>query len=136
MAVTWQFRDSVLVLTLVGKYTFEEPIQAVTNAMSNPQFRAGASLLIDAQRSETRRSSEEFRARAHWMASLVSQGMSPRCAMVISSRPHQYGLARMAGIYLDLQNMTLEIFANFEEAVGWLMVDTPLNEARDREWQV
>jgi hypothetical protein len=121
MAVTWQFRGSVLVLTLVGKYTFEEPIQAVTDAIGNPQFRAGTSLLIDARRSETRRSSEEFRARAYWMASLVSQGISRRFAIVINSQPHQYGLARMAGIYLDLQEMTLEIFSDLEEAMRWLM---------------
>jgi hypothetical protein len=120
MAVTWQFRGSVLVVTLVGNYTFEEPVQAVTDAMSKPQFRVGTSLLIDARRSQTSRSSEEFRARAHWMATLVPQGLSPRCAMVISSRPYQYGLARMAGIHLDLQSLILEIFTDFEEAMRWL----------------
>jgi hypothetical protein len=101
--------NSVLVVTLVGKYAFEEPVLAVTNAMSNPQFHTGTSLLIDARRSETSRSSEDFRARAYWMASLVPQGISHRCAMVVSSEPQQYGLARMAGIHLDLQDMILEI---------------------------
>jgi hypothetical protein len=100
MAVTWQFRDSILVVTLVGKYTFDDPIQVVTDAMSNPQFRAGTSLLIDAQRSGTGRSSEQFRA---W-----------------ASQPHQYSLAKMAGIHLNLQNLTLEIFTDFEQAICWL----------------
>jgi hypothetical protein len=122
MPVTWEFRDSVLVVRLVGKYDFEEPIQAVNDAMSSPQFRAGTSLIVDARRSEARRSSEELRARAHWMASLVPQGMSPRFAIVISSKPHHYGLARLASIHLDLQNMTLEIFADFEEAMHRLKV--------------
>jgi hypothetical protein len=108
----------------VGKYPFEEPVRAVTDAMSNPQFQAGTSLLIDARRSETSRSSEEFRARANWMASLVPHGLSRRCALDISSKLHQYGLARMAGIHLDLQNMSLEIFTDFEEAMRLLKANT------------
>ena len=120
MAITWQFRDSVLVITLVGKYAFEEKIQAVTDAMGNPQFHLGTSLLIDSRKSEAKRSAEDVRAGAHWIASLVPQGISPRCAIVISSQIHQYGLARMLGIHLDLQGLILEIFTDFEEAMCWL----------------
>jgi hypothetical protein len=52
---------------------------------------------------------------------LACQGLSPRCAIVVSSAVHQYGMARMAGIYLDLQGMTLEIFNDLEEAMDWLL---------------
>jgi hypothetical protein len=48
-AVTWQFRDSVLVITPVGKYSFEEKIQAVTDALGSPQFHASTLLLIDSR---------------------------------------------------------------------------------------
>lgn len=120
MPVSWRFQHSVLVLTLEGKYAFEEPTIAVSEAMGDPQFHAGAPLIIDVRRSKTGRSSEEFRARACWMASLVSQGISPRCAMVVGSQPHQYGLARMAGIYLESHNIVLEIFHDLDEAIGWL----------------
>jgi hypothetical protein len=121
MPVTWTFRDSVLVVTLVGEYAFEEPADAVNTAIEDPRFRWGTLLLIDARLSTTRRSSEEFRGRALWMASLLAKGLSPRCAIVVSSAVHQYGMARMAGIYLDLQGMTLEIFNDLEEAMDWLL---------------
>ena len=121
MPVTWTFRSSILVVTLAGEYSFEDPQEAVTAAMQDPQFQPGTSLLIDARLSKTPRSSEEFRGRALWMASLVARGLSPRCAMVVTPAAHQYGLARMAGIHLDLQGLTLEIFVNLEEAINWLL---------------
>jgi hypothetical protein len=121
MPVTWTFRDSILVVTLVGEYAFEEPVNAVNTAIEDPGFRRGTLLLIDARQSTTRRSSEEFRGRSLWMASLLAKGLSPRCAIVVSSAVHQYGMARMAGIYLDLQGMTLEIFADLAEATDWLL---------------
>jgi hypothetical protein len=121
MPVTWTFRDSILVVTLVGEYGFEDPVDAVNTAIEDPRFRPGTSLLIDARLSTTRRSSEEFRGRSLWMASLLAKGLSPRCAIIVSSAVHQYGMARMAGIYLDLQSMTLEIFNNLEEAMDWLL---------------
>jgi NAD(P)-dependent dehydrogenase (short-subunit alcohol dehydrogenase family) len=49
---------------------------------------------IDARRSTSSRSSDEFRERARWMASLAPKGLSTRSAIVISSEPHQFGLAR------------------------------------------
>jgi len=108
------------VITLVGKYSFEEPIQAVTDAIGDPQFHPGTSLLFDSRKSEAKRSAEDVRARAHWMVSLVPQGISARFAIVISSQLHQYGLARMLGIHLDLQGLILGIFTDFEEAMRWL----------------
>jgi hypothetical protein len=120
MPVGWALQDCVLVLTLAGEYSFEEPAQAVATAMANPRFRTGTSLLIDARLSKTRRSSEEFRARSLWMASLMPGGLSSHCAIVVSSELHQYGLARMASIYLDLRGMALEIFTDLKPAIHWL----------------
>jgi hypothetical protein len=96
MPVNWEIRNSVVILTLAGHYSFEEPVQAVTDAMAAPRFQVGMALLIDARRSTISRSSDEFRERAWWMASLTSKGLSARSAIVISSEPHQFGLARMA----------------------------------------
>jgi hypothetical protein len=124
MPVSCTIRESVLVLTLAGDYSFGEPERAVSAAIANPQFHPGMALLIDARLSRMRRSSEEFRERAAWMASLRRQGISSRCAIVISSQPHQYGLARMAGTYLDFHGMALEIFMDLEEALRWLCTDT------------
>jgi len=120
MPVTWEIRGSVLVVTLVGDYGFYEPVAAITKAMLDPQFQAGTSLLIDARLSRISRSSEEFRERSVWMASLKAKGLSARCAIVISGEPHQFGMARMASIHLDLRGMELEIFTDLNEAERWL----------------
>ncbi len=64
MPVNWEIRNSVVILTLAGHYSFEEPVQAVTEAMAAPRFQAGMALLIDARRSTISRSSDEFRERA------------------------------------------------------------------------
>ena len=124
MPATWQFRDSVLVVTLGGEYAFEDPIRAVTDAMNNPRFHPGISLLIDAHESKARPSADDIRVRANWITSLVPRGVSRRCAVVVSTLPHHYGLARMLGIHLDLQNIALEIFTGFEEAMRWLTAET------------
>jgi hypothetical protein len=120
MPVKWEIRGSVLVVKLVGDYGFNEPVQAVSEAMADPQFQAGTPLLIDARLSKTSRSSEEFRERAQWMASLQPKGLSSRCAMVISGQPHQLGMARMAAAHLDLRGMELEIFTDLDKALQWL----------------
>jgi hypothetical protein len=120
MPVACAIRGSVLLLTLEGEYSFDEPVRAVSAAMANPLFRPGMSLLIDARWSMARRSSEQFRERSAWMASLRPRGISSRCAIIVSSQPHQYGLARMAEAYLDLHEMALGIFTDPDKALQWL----------------
>jgi hypothetical protein len=120
MPVTWEIRDTILVLTLVGDYHFQEPVEAVVTAVANPQFRPGGSLLIDARLSTSNRTSEDFRERARWMRSLRDRGVLSRFAIVISAQPHQFGLARMAATHLDTKGLDLEIFADMEEALSWL----------------
>jgi hypothetical protein len=120
MPVNWEIRNSVVIVTLTGHYSFQEPVQAVTEAMAAPRFRAGMALLIDARCSTSSRSSDEFRERAWWMASLASKGLSTRFAIVINSEPHQFGLARMAEIHLDIKGLELEIFTDLDDALQWL----------------
>jgi len=120
MAVTWEIRGVVLIVTLTGDYGFEEPVRAVAEALANPQFKVGTSLLVDARLSHARRSSEEFRTRAKWLASLKSRGLSSRCAMVIANEPHQYGMARMAATHNEIQGLEMRIFTDFDEAFRWL----------------
>jgi|SRR5579871_1571811 len=120
MPVVCEIRDSILLLTLIGEYTFAEPMRAITDAMADVRFRPGSPLLIDARLSKTSRSSEEFRERATWMASLREKGLGSRCAIVVNAEPHQFGMARMAGTHLDLQGMEVEIFTELQHAFGWL----------------
>ena len=120
MAVTWEIRGLVLIVTLVGDYAFDEPVRAVTEALADAQFRPGTSLLVDARLSHTRRSSEEFRTRAKWVASLASKGLSSRCAIVVAPEPHQIGMARMVATHHEIQGLEMSIFNDLEEALRWL----------------
>jgi hypothetical protein len=121
MAVTWEIRGLVLIVTVAGDYGFDEPVRAVTKALADSQFRPGTSLLVDARLSRARRSSEEFRTRATWVASLVgSKGLSSRCAIVITPEPHQIGMARMVATHHELQGLEMSIFNDLEEAFRWL----------------
>jgi hypothetical protein len=46
MPVTWEIRNRVLIVNLVGDYAFDDPVQAVNEGLLDPQFRPGTSLLI------------------------------------------------------------------------------------------
>jgi hypothetical protein len=128
MPVTWEIRNSILLVTLAGDYGFDEPMSAVAQAMADPGFRKGTPLLIDARLSTSRRSSEDFRQRSLWMASLQAKGLASRCAVVINGQLHQLGMARMAATHLDLRGMELEIFTDLNEAVRWLSEATPASQ--------
>jgi hypothetical protein len=84
MPVTWEIRNGVLIVALIRDYGFDEPVQAVTEALEDSRFRAGMSLLSDSRLSLVNLSWEAVRARAKWIASLRSSGFSSRCAIVIS----------------------------------------------------
>jgi len=120
MPVTWEIRSQVLIVTLVGDYSFDEPVLAVNEAIADSGCQTGTSLLIDARFSKTSRSSEDFRERAKWLASLQDKGLSSRCAVVIGPEPHQFGMARMAATHHGLQGLDMEIFTDMGEALRWL----------------
>jgi hypothetical protein len=123
MPVTWEIRDRVLIVTLVRDWSRYGPAEAITEAMSSPHFEPGTSLLFDVRLSEVNPSGEEVRSRSQWLAGLMARGMSSRCAIVISPRVHQYGIARVASVYSDLQGMTVEIFSDLNQALLWLRTE-------------
>jgi len=94
----------------------EEPRATIIEAIACPQFKPGTSVLFDVRLSTENSSSETVRSAAHWLSTLRSQGISSRCAIVVGPRAYQFGLARMAGIYLELLGMCLEIFRDIDEA--------------------
>jgi hypothetical protein len=120
MPVTWELHHRVLVIRLIGNYEYDAPVNAVDEAMHDPAFRPGTMLLIDARLSTTRRSSEDLRDRAIWMSSLTARGIATRCALVINSQPHQYGVARMAAAHIETRGMQFEIFTDIDKACEWL----------------
>jgi len=129
MAVTWQIRDSVLVVTSAG-CGGEGTVSAVTQAIADPGFHPGLSLLFDMRLATDSPSAAEMRSRAKFLASLKPLGISHRCAVVVGPKPHQYGLARMEAAHLEFQGMEMEVFESVEEALLWLTYpDASISEA-------
>lgn len=119
MPVAWKIRDRLLLVTVLDQ-SCAGLTQAVLEGMASPGFCPGMSLLFDVRLSDGNPTSEELRMRAAWLATLVTKGISARCAVVVNSQPYQYGLARMAATHLDFQGVHLEIFQGVEEASTWL----------------
>jgi hypothetical protein len=120
MPSTWEIRDGILFVTVVGEWGNRGPAVAIAEAVADPQFQAGTALLLDVQLSENNPTAEQIRSRAEWIGSLRSKGLSSRCAVVVGPKSYQLGLARMAGTYLDFHGMSLGVFRSLEEAVHWL----------------
>ena len=79
MPVTWEFRGSVLVVTLAGECK-EEATTAINEAMANPAFKPGTSLLLDVRRAGDP-TPDELRRRAKSLGSRPAKGLSSRCAI-------------------------------------------------------
>ena len=117
MPVAWEIRDRVLIVKLVGDYHFDEPMQAVNEALLDALFRPGTSLLIDARLAHAHRTSEDMHLRAKWVASLQLKGVSSRCAIVMRPEPNQFGVARMATTHHEMAGLEMDIFTDCEKSV-------------------
>lgn len=119
MPLTWEIRESVLVVTFIGDYTFLEAQQAVNEGLMQLAGRSGVSLLLDARSSQANLSAEEIRERAYWVASLRARGIF-HCAVVLNEQLHRYGMARMFQTRAEMQGIGMRLFHNMEEALAWL----------------
>jgi len=120
--VTWEIQDSLLVLTTAG-FGGRETQFALSQAVSDPAFRPGLSLLRDLRLEIDDPSWDEMPSRAKFVASLLPLGISRRCALVIGL--HQYGIARVEAAHLEFEGMEPEVFRDFDEARAWLVCASP-----------
>ena len=122
MSVTWNISDNVVLITINREGDgFGE---AVVRAMASPDFPSHPSVLIDARSKTENPMADELRRRADRVAMLLSDRKGSFCAVVVGSRPNQYGLARMFSVFLGTEGVHAEIFTSIDEAKRWL---TPTN---------
>ena len=119
--VAWELRGRLLVVTLSGPYLFAEGQRAVEEALADPRFRKGTSLLMDARLSLANPPADEVKARAEWLASLPARGFCSRMAVVTGSERFRYGLTRMLSAYADLRGVVIETFPSVKAAEDWLL---------------
>jgi hypothetical protein len=120
MPVSWEIRGNVVIVTVTADWERGGAETAILEALADPSFLPGSSLLLDVRRARTSPTAEEVSFRADWMASLRNKGLSRRCAIVVGPKAHQFGIARMAQARMDIRDMELQIFRDPEEALRWL----------------
>lgn len=126
MAASWEIRDRILIVTAIGDWSDGGPPAAVDQAITDPRFKPGMSLLLDVRQSTMNLSADEVRLRSKGLALLGTKGLSSRCAIVVGPKLFQYGLARMAKVFLEHRGMELEIFRDLDAALEWLsLASTP-----------
>ena len=129
--VSWELRESLLVVTLSGAYRFAEGQRAVDEALARPEFRKGTCLLMDARESLANPPADEVRVRAEWLATLPARGLSPRMAVVTGAQLFRYGLTRMLSSYAEHKGVELATFPSLEAAEDWLVGATQGPPARN-----
>jgi len=125
MSINWEMCGTVLIVHLGAAHSPADLAEAVVAAKAETAFRSGTFLLLDARQSKLNPTADEIRARCHSIAALRDLGLSRHCAVVLGSRPVQFGLARMAQAFLEVEGMDFGIFDDLDEALVWLSTIEP-----------
>ena len=120
MPVSWEIRDSVLIVSVIEDWSGRGPATAIAEAMTDPAFKPGMSLLLDVRQSSMNPSGEEVRSGAEWLSALSTKGLSKHLAVVVGTKAYQMGVARMAQFFLGNREMDLQVFTDMEVAIRWV----------------
>jgi hypothetical protein len=119
VAVAWNIRGVVVTLTITTR-TNSDLRRAIVEAMSSPGFPSVPAVLLDMRSTTENPAPDVLRLRAGWIATLLSRRYGSRCALVIVSEPHHYGLARMLCVLLESEGFACEVFTEIRDARRWL----------------
>ena len=118
MPVSYRIDDGILRLVNEGKYSLDEFLDVLTEALAAPDRPDPCFLLIDLRTSTESRTQEEILKLADALAARKPP-LASRCATVVE-RKHHFGLARMLSAHLALRGMDYGVFHDDDEAVAWL----------------
>ena len=121
MPVTWEFRGSVLWLSVIGVVTNQEIELAISDALANAPHRSGMRLLWDARQTQTPLSSADMAWRFELVSSLAERGIISRAALLLESRDRAvFELSRLGIRKVLSAALPCEVFADASEALAWL----------------
>src|SRR5690348_7578569 len=118
MPAVWNIRGAVITITITTRGDTDLRA-ALVQAMSSPEFPNMPAVLIDTRRSTENPTPDILRVRAGWIATVLSHRPGSRCAVLVGSRPHHYGLARMLSVFLETEGVVAQVFTNITEARTW-----------------
>ena len=121
MAVTYRINpdERVVYLTTSGDSSFREWEEKLLAVLSDPAYRPGFNFLSD-RRLETDVPDPWFaRSAADFLNQHLEEMGSFKWAAV-STNKAIYGMQRMFSIYSEMKGVEAQVFADYEEALGWV----------------
>jgi len=123
MPATWEIRDGVLYLRLIGIHGREEEGAALARALTSPDLPVPAPMIVDLSSSAANPSASQVAERAECLSTL-RPAIKPRCALVVGDAL-RFGLARMFGAHADNYGIEAEVFWDETSARLWLASELP-----------
>lgn len=120
MPVTCEFDGNNVVLRLTGVYETADVRIALLAALDDPDCPRAASLLFDvsASRSIARRSADEVRAMAQFLAGHADR-FGRRLALVANGDA-AFGLMRLGAVAVEQLGVETSVFRKLSDAEHWL----------------
>ncbi len=121
MGIAYHLHGDVLSFVTTGDVDYAEGTRVLEAgfaeaARTGPERRWG--LLFDIRSSTENRSSNELRHIA-FLVSAHQSILTGQCALVATD-PLHFGLARMAGVYMESLGLKANVFHDPEKALTWL----------------
>lgn len=118
MPVSYRIEDGILRLVNEGRYSLDDFLSVLSDALEASDCPQPCPLLIDLRTSTESRTQEEILRLADALGALKPP-LGSRCAAVVE-RTHHYGLGRMLSAHLALRGIDYGVFHEHDEAVAWL----------------
>jgi len=120
LPVSWGFRGSVFLLSVIGVVTNQEIEQAFAEAVANAPSKCGLRLLWDASASLTPVSSDDMAWRFELVSSLAEDGILLRVALLVRKEQRLVPDLFRAQMQKELPSIRSEVFTEPAEALEWL----------------
>ncbi len=121
MPVTWEFRGTVLWLSVIASVTNQEIERAISEALASAPNLRDLRLLWDARQTETAVTSDDMAWRFNLVSSLAARGVISRAALLLESRDRAlFEVSRLEIQKALWEALPCDVFADASEALAWL----------------
>lgn len=121
MPIDYEIRPDAIWFRTVGAVEYESGFGVLEAAVAEARSLADGRrwpVVFDITLSQERRSADELRAIAYFVAS-HAEVLEPRCA-VVAGDDLRFGLARMFQAYADQHAVKVTVLRSLDEVDGWL----------------
>ncbi len=102
-----------------GRITLEEMVQTISRVANDPDFHTGFGVLSDHRTIEIPATTQQVSGFIQHAKRLSSTLGGTRWAIVVSS-DGSFGMMRMLSAFAESVPLHVEVFRDYEKALGWL----------------